>query len=80
MKEYYGSVEKSLTLFKDDPLLHEPGTEFLYTTYGWTLLSAVVESAANMKFLPYMRTLFDSLDMNDTGAELHLNLVYGRAR
>lgn len=80
IQECYDSVEKSLSLFKDDPLVHEPGSEFLYTTFGWTLLSAVVESAAKKKFLPYMYELFKDLDMNNTQAELHQNLVYGRAR
>ncbi|CAB4008947.1 Hypothetical predicted protein, partial [Paramuricea clavata] len=80
IKECYDSVEKSLSLFKDDPLVHEPGSEFLYTTFGWTLLSAVIESAAQKKFLLCMYELFKDLGMNNTQAELHKNLVYGRAR
>ena len=73
-------MEKSLSLFKDDPLVHEPGSEYLYTTFGWTLLSAVVESAAQQQFLKYMDGLFEKLGMTRTQAELHENLIYGRAR
>jgi CubicO group peptidase (beta-lactamase class C family) len=33
-----------LARFAKDPLLHEPGTKFLYSTYGYNLLAAVVET------------------------------------
>ena len=69
-----------MSLFKDDPLEHEPGSQFLYTTFGWTLLSAVIENAAKTKFLVYMNQLFKELGMNSTQAELHESLIYGRAR
>jgi serine beta-lactamase-like protein LACTB len=51
----YVSVLESLDAFKEDPLVHEPGTAYLYSTYGYTLLGAVVESAAGVPYLQYMR-------------------------
>ena len=33
-------------MFKDDPLLSSPGASYLYTTHGWTLISAVVEMSS----------------------------------
>ncbi len=51
----YVSVLEGLDPFKEDPLVHEPGTAFLYSTYGYTLVGAVVEAAAGMPFLDYMR-------------------------
>ena len=44
--EHYETIEEALKVFQDDDLLFEPGAEFSYTTYGFTLLSAVIESAS----------------------------------
>lgn len=39
-----------LARFAADPLLHEPGTKYQYSTYGYNLLAAVVESHYGKKF------------------------------
>jgi CubicO group peptidase (beta-lactamase class C family) len=42
-KDSYRSVQSALDLFAADPLLHEPGTRYHYTTYGYNLLGAIAE-------------------------------------
>ena len=54
-KEHYNSVEAGLDIFEADTLLFEPGTDYSYSSYGWNLVSAVVEGAADQPFLAYMR-------------------------
>ena len=44
IRDPYPTVLDGLSIFADDPLLHEPGTAFAYTSYGFNLLSAVVEA------------------------------------
>jgi CubicO group peptidase (beta-lactamase class C family) len=39
-----------LERFADDPLLHEPGTRYQYSTYGYNLVAAVVEQLADQPF------------------------------
>lgn len=53
-KKYDGVID-SLKIFKDDDLVHKPGS-YLYTTYGWTLISAIVQTALpeGQKFGPYL--------------------------
>ena len=41
----FPGVLDSLALFKDDPLVAKPGTKYNYTTFGFTLISAVLEAA-----------------------------------
>jgi serine beta-lactamase-like protein LACTB, mitochondrial len=53
-RQYVGVLE-GLDVFKDDPLVHEPGTIYLYSTYGFSLAGAVVEAASGMRFLDYLR-------------------------
>jgi serine beta-lactamase-like protein LACTB, mitochondrial len=59
-----------LRAFADSPLRFEPGTEFRYSSYGWILVSAAVESAAGEPFLAFMkRQVFDPLGMENTVAD-----------
>jgi serine beta-lactamase-like protein LACTB, mitochondrial len=52
---HYASVADALAPFKNDPLQFEPGTEYLYSTYGYGVLGCVVEGAAGAPFLEVMR-------------------------
>ena len=53
--------------FADDPLRFEPGTQYRYSTFGWVLVSAAVEAAANEPFSAFMRSeIFEPLGMGDT--------------
>jgi serine beta-lactamase-like protein LACTB len=52
---HYESVTEGLSMFKDDPLLHEPGAKMTYTTFGYTLLGCEVEGASGAKFADYVR-------------------------
>ena len=49
--EHYETIEEALKVFQDDDLLFEPGAEFSYTTHGFTLLSAVIESVSGKECL-----------------------------
>lgn len=52
---HYKSVEEALELFARDALLHEPGTKYLYSTYGFNLAGAVVGRAAGMPYDQWVR-------------------------
>ena len=63
------SPQDALPLFEDDPLEHAPGLQFTYSSFGFVLLSAVVEAAAGEPFIDYMtRTIFAPAGM--TGIQL----------
>jgi serine beta-lactamase-like protein LACTB len=48
-------------------LLFEPGTQYHYSSYGWILVSAAVETASGEPFLTFMRKqVFEPLGMRDT--------------
>ncbi|HEX6643571.1 MAG TPA: serine hydrolase domain-containing protein, partial [Gemmatimonadales bacterium] len=42
----YASVTEGLEIFQHDSLLFHPGTRYLYSSYGWNLVSAVIEGAS----------------------------------
>jgi CubicO group peptidase (beta-lactamase class C family) len=56
-----------LKLFADKSLRFEPGTAYRFSNYGWILVSAAVEAAANRPFLAVMQEdVFHPLGMEDT--------------
>jgi serine beta-lactamase-like protein LACTB len=56
--------------FAERPLLFEPGTQYRYSSYGWILVSAAVEAAADEPLFTFMREqIFEPLGMNDTRAD-----------
>ncbi|OWF41272.1 Serine beta-lactamase-like protein LACTB, mitochondrial [Mizuhopecten yessoensis] len=76
----YKSVTESLNLFKDDPLVHEPGSKYLYTTYGFTLLSAVLEAVAKTPFEKMMQKYIIEMGMDDTFLDENTPIIYNRGR
>ena len=62
---------KRCSTLRRDSLLFEPGTQYRYSSYGWILVSAAVEAAADEPFLTFMRKqIFDPLGMDDTHGRL----------
>ncbi len=79
--KHYDSIVEGLKIFADDPLVAPPGTKYSYSTYGFNLLSAVIESASGERFLDYMqRHVFDALGLVHTMADENRLLVDQRSR
>ena len=55
IRDHYASVRAGLAIFEKDALLFEPGTRFSYSSYGWNLIAAVIESASGERFLDFMQ-------------------------
>ena len=82
LRRRFKDVYESLQLFKDDDLIAEPGTRYEYTTMGWTLVSAVIESvlAEGKDFGNYLvkEILHDQLGMKDTFLDEHEPIIRNR--
>lgn len=66
-RTHYTSVTASLAPFADDPLVAAPGSRFVYSNYGYVLLSAAIEGAAREPFLKVMgKEVFEPLRMDAT--------------
>ncbi len=77
---HYESVADALELFGDDPLVAPPGEEYSYSTYGYTLLSALMARAAEQPFLEFMRRdVFGPFGMRHTGPDMVTRVVPERA-
>jgi CubicO group peptidase (beta-lactamase class C family) len=64
------NLDQALATFADEPLLFQPGTRYRFSTYGWILLSAVVEAGAGEPLSNFMtREILDPLHMESTVLE-----------
>lgn len=84
LEEYHFRVkftgtEDSMKIFMDDELFFKPGTDFLYTTHGWTVVSAVVESVVGKPFTQAIQGLFHDLGLRFTYLDDPSRIIYNRA-
>jgi CubicO group peptidase (beta-lactamase class C family) len=61
---------EALDAFARRPLLFEPGSQYRYSSYGWIVMSAAIETAAQEPFLTVMqKQVFDPAGMHETVAD-----------
>ncbi len=61
---HYASLTEAITVFKDDPLEYQPGTKFIYSSEGFTLLAVAVENVSHMNYFEYAKKyVFDPAGM-----------------
>ena len=78
---HYASVTEALRAFQDDELLHEPGTKYLYTTYGYSVLGAIVEAVSGMPFADYLHEhIFEPAGMRLIRDDDSTAIIPNRAR
>ena len=75
---HFNTTEDAVGVFSGRTLLAEPGTAYNYSSYGYTLLSAVIEEIANEPFLDYVaRVLLHDLDIGpELGGDPHAAIAY----
>lgn len=79
--KYYSTVAEGLAMFAQDTLLFPPGTKYSYSSYGFNLISAVMEKAAGRDFLVYMReAVFTPLGLTNTYADNNQAIIPYRSR
>lgn len=77
----YSSIRESISVFQDDSLLFEPGTNYSYSSYNYTLLSAVIEGATSQSFIDYMQvSIITPLQLFNTIPDYSYDLIDNRSR
>lgn len=75
------TMKEGIAVFGDWPLIHEPGTKFQYTSYGFNLLGAMVEEVAGEPIGEFMqKKVWKKLGMDHTGIDYLYSLVPNRVR
>ena len=65
------TISEGIDIFKNDTLVFKPGSDYKYSTYGWNLLSEVVQKTVKQPFSTYMeQSVFIPLQMTSTVLEI----------
>jgi serine beta-lactamase-like protein LACTB, mitochondrial len=79
--KHFDSIKDSLKIFTGDPVLHEPMTKYLYSTYGYVLISAVMEAASGKEFLQIVdQEVFEPLQMKNSGPDRLRDIIPFKTR
>ncbi len=67
---HYPSLVAALDAFKKKELEFEPGTQYMYSSYGYTVLGAIIEKVSQMSYEEYMKkNIWDKAGMSNTSLE-----------
>ncbi|MCH7525310.1 MAG: beta-lactamase family protein [Bacteroidetes bacterium] len=67
---HYPTLVNALDAFKDKELDFVPGTQYMYSSYGYTVLGAIIEKVSQMGYGEYMRkNIWNKAGMSNTSLE-----------
>ncbi|WP_430424237.1 serine hydrolase domain-containing protein [Maribacter litoralis] len=69
------AIKDSLSILENDPLVFKPGTEYLYNSFDWVMISAAMQEASGIPFEEFVqKTVLNPLGMHHTFCpERHLD-------
>ncbi len=78
---HYSSAHDALRQFAGDDLAYEPGTQYLYSSFGFVLAGAVIESISGLRFTEYLKkNVFEPAGMHETYVDDVYELIPNRSR
>ena len=74
------TIRESLVVFQEAPLLFRPGTDFLYNSFDWVLVSLAMEEASGIPFSDYVNNeVLNPLGMTNTMMEIPAKAIKNKA-
>jgi CubicO group peptidase (beta-lactamase class C family) len=78
---HFNDINDVLPLFKDDTLISAPGSAEHYSSYGYNLIGAAIQSASGTKYENFVRReIITPLGLTQTGFDDVRHLLANRAR
>lgn len=69
------SIKESIEIFATDDLLFEPGTDYLYNSFDWVLISLAMQEVSGIPFEKYVQEkVLNPLEMSNTFAPTTVSL------
>ena len=80
-RQRYTSIADTLKIVRDEPLSHPPRTRYLYSSYGFNLLGAVIEAASGADFASTIQKhVCEPVGMNSTTIDENDRIIPFRTR
>ena len=81
IQKHYNNLSDALELFKNDPLVTKPGSNFLYSSFNYTLLGAAIENISKKSYLDYMHhNIWKPLNMQNTYGEVKDSVMFNKSK
>ncbi len=72
--------EEYLEIFQDSALAFEPGTRYMYSSWGYYTLGYIIEKVTGKSYAQAMKDeIFDKINMPNSGSYLHTQIIPKRA-
>jgi len=76
----YSNLADAFKIFKDRPLLFEPGKAYSYTSYGYVVLGLIIEKVSGISYADYMqKNIWKEAQMKNTGFEIYGEVYKNKA-
>jgi CubicO group peptidase (beta-lactamase class C family) len=80
-KHFDDPIQAGLKFFENDPLVSQPGTQYHYSTHGFTIVGCVMEGATGTKYTDLMRkNVFAPAGMENTQVDDRFAIIPYRTR
>jgi CubicO group peptidase (beta-lactamase class C family) len=80
-KHFDDPIQAGLKFFENDPLVSQPGTQYHYSTHGFTIVGCVMEGATGAKYTDLMRqNVFAPAGMENTQVDDRFAIIPYRTR
>ncbi|MCX6318904.1 MAG: beta-lactamase family protein [Bacteroidetes bacterium] len=74
------SREDYIKVYRDSALAFEPGTRYMYSSWGYFTLGYIIEKVTGKSYEQAMKEdIFDKLQMNNSGSYAHTRIIPKRA-
>jgi CubicO group peptidase (beta-lactamase class C family) len=74
------SREEYIKVFMDSSLAFEPGTKYVYSSWGYFTLGYIMERVTGKSYSQLMKEdIFNKIDMNSSGSYFHTQVINKRA-
>ncbi len=80
-KDHFSSLSEALQVFAADPLMHEPGSKYHYSSFGYNLLGLVAERAAKATYPQLLeKYILEPAGLHYVEVDQHYQLIANRSR
>ncbi|MFK7952746.1 MAG: serine hydrolase [Ekhidna sp.] len=78
---HFDNATEAISVFKNDSLMSKPGDQFLYSSFGYNLLGAVIENASGQTYLDYMQgNIWKPLQMHNTYGDIKDSTMVNKSK
>ncbi len=78
---HFENATEAIAVFKNDTLMSKPGDQYLYSSFGYNLIGAVIEAASGQTYLEYMQDhIWKPIAMSSTFGDIIDSTIVNKSK